>query len=144
MKEYEREAILDRIDRDSATVGVSIPEHITMQGEEIDLQEQVMSFMTATSLDESEDQARQALLLAVRQERNELVDRIEHVVETHEEADAVAERVIGLNRALSVLSAIGTDEDIESAMEAHAVADMQRWISFVKEAKGGIDRGIGR
>jgi hypothetical protein len=39
MKEYQRKQLLERIDREGATVGVQIPERIEVQGEEIDLQQ---------------------------------------------------------------------------------------------------------
>jgi hypothetical protein len=38
---FERKQLLERIQRESATVGATIPDEITVQGEEIDLQQLV-------------------------------------------------------------------------------------------------------
>ena len=39
MKEFERKQTLERINREGATVGASIPDRIAVQGEEVALQE---------------------------------------------------------------------------------------------------------
>lgn len=144
MKEYEREAILDRVDRDSATVGAAIPEEIVLDGESVVLRELVADLSTQSDLSESDREQVQALVIALRQKRAALVSRIEESIEDRETADRVADRIIGVNRALSVLAGIDETETIEAAMQAQSVADTQRWISFVKEAKGGIERGLDR
>lgn len=38
MKEYERKGLLERVNREAATVGAEIPEAIEIQGEPIELQ----------------------------------------------------------------------------------------------------------
>lgn len=144
MKEYERQAILDRVDRDSATVGAAIPEEIVLDGESVVLRELVADLSTQSDLSESDREQVQALVIALRQKRAALVSRIEESIEDRETADRVADRIIGVNRALSVLAGIDETETIEAAMQAQSVADTQRWISFVKEAKGGIERGLDR
>ncbi|MEF8938095.1 MAG: DUF5788 family protein, partial [Halovenus sp.] len=39
VREFERKQLLERIQREGATVGASIPDEISIQGEEIDLQQ---------------------------------------------------------------------------------------------------------
>ena len=39
MKEYERKQLLERVEREGATVGADIPETIDVQGESVDLRE---------------------------------------------------------------------------------------------------------
>ena len=130
--------------RESATVGAIIPERTTLDGEEIRLRDRVLSLATAAELSASEQEEITVLSKALRSKRNEIETTIAEESIDRGDADALAEHAIGISRALSVLGKAGTDEDIEDAMNTQKVADTQRWISFVKEAKGGIDRGLDR
>ncbi|MGK2230106.1 MAG: hypothetical protein ACI9QA_000256 [Methanobacteriota archaeon] len=130
MKEYEREALLDRADRDSASVGVRIPQTVELDGEELALAEYVFE-ARAGDTDGDDIKEKKKLL---RRRRNALLDEIRDEDMTYDEGEEIVERVAGIDRALNVLQ--GTGEGIEAEAQAKEKADAKRWQSFVKKVKG--------
>ena len=128
MKEYEREALLDRADRDSVSVGVRVPETVELEGDEFALADYVFEARAG----EADDVKEKKKLL--RRRRNDLLDRIREDDMTYEEGERVVERVAGIDRALNVLQ--GTGEGIEAEARAKEKADAKRWQNFVKKVKG--------
>ena len=128
MKEYEREALLDRADRDSVSVGTRIPRTVELDGDEFELADYVFEARAG----ERDDIKEKKKLL--RRRRNDLLDRIREDDLTYEEGEDVVERVAGIDRALNVLQ--GTGEGIEAEARAKEKADQKRWQNFVKKVKG--------
>ena len=128
MKEYEREALLDRADRDSVSVGTRIPRTVELDGDEFELADYVFEARAG----ERDDIKEKKKLL--RRRRNDLLDRIREDDLTYEEGEEVVERVAGIDRALNVLQ--GTGEGIEAEARAKEKADQKRWQNFVKKVKG--------
>jgi hypothetical protein len=128
MKEYEREALLDRADRDSVSVGTRIPRTVELDGDEFELADYVFE---ARAGEEDDIKEKKKLL---RRRRNDLLDRIREDNLTYEEGEDIVERVAGIDRALNVLQ--GTGEDIEAEARAKEKADQKRWQNFVKKVKG--------
>lgn len=128
MKEYEREALLDRADRDSVSVGTRIPRTVELDGDEFELADYVFEARAG----ERDDIKEKKKLL--RRRRNDLLDRIREEDLTYEEGEDVVERVAGIDRALNVLQ--GTGEGIEAEARAKEKADQKRWQNFVKKVKG--------
>jgi hypothetical protein len=135
MKEFERKQLLERIDREGATVGASIPETITVQGEEINLQEFVFEIRRRESIPPGErervDQAKRNL----RRERLQRRQRIERGEVSYEEGERIVESIIGLDRALSALEDLG-DTDVEGEARRQEAMDQKRWMNFLKKALG--------
>lgn len=125
MDDHARDALLDRIDRESATVGAEIPETISLEGESIALADRITSGETDASLRPRLRRERTRLREAIAEDR---VDR--------ETAETYVDRIAGLDRALAHLEG---DGDIEGAAERAARADRQRWRSFVREVRGEND-----
>ena len=128
MKEYKREALLDRADRDSVSVGTRIPRTVELDGDEFELADYVFEARAG----ERDDIKEKKKLL--RRRRNDLLDRIREDDLTYEEGEDVVERVAGIDRALNVLQ--GTGEGIEAEARAKEKADQKRWQNFVKKVKG--------
>ncbi|MFB6132777.1 MAG: DUF5788 family protein [Halanaeroarchaeum sp.] len=135
MKEYERKRLLERIGRDGATVGASVPETIDLDGEAFELQ----SFVFETRrLDEVPPEHRERIeavkkrLRAARQERRR---RIEHGEVSREEGEELADAIVGIDRALNALESLGST-DLEAEARAAETADRKRWLSFLKKALG--------
>ncbi|MFP4174736.1 MAG: DUF5788 family protein [Halobacteriales archaeon] len=130
MKEYERETLLDRADRDSVSVGVRIPETVELDGEEFELAEYVFE-VRGGEVDPDDVKEKKKLL---RRRRNALLDEIREGDLTYDEGEGIVENVAGINRALNVLQ--GTGEGIEAEARAKEKADASRWSNFVKKVKG--------
>ena len=133
MKEYERQSLLDRVNRDGSTVGASIPEHIEVQGDPMSLRREIWSLRN-----ESHDTTarRRELTIALRRERSARLQRLETDAISRASGVDLAESIIGIDRALEVLSGIAEDEDIESEIHRREVAETERWHAFLTQARG--------
>jgi hypothetical protein len=144
MREFERKQLLERVDREAATVGASIPAVVDLQGEEFELREFVFEVKKTESVpaDRREDVEEAKKLL--RRERLQRRQRLEDGDVTREEGERLVEGIIGLDRALNALESLGTT-NLEAEIEASERADKKRWFSFLKEALGNDDNeGIKR
>lgn len=144
MKPYEREALLERVDRESATIGTSIPERLVLDGDPVALKERIVTLQRRESLSDEDEADRDALLVALRGKRLELRDRLEHGDIDRETGETLVEEIVAIDRARAALRAVGTDTDIEEEIREQEVADAERWRSFVKRTRGGLDRSLGR
>ncbi|KAB7514744.1 hypothetical protein DM867_06415 [Halosegnis rubeus] len=141
MQEYEREILLERIGRESATVGASIPDRIDVQGEEVDLQEFVFEIKRRDTIPDGERERVERAKKNLRRERLQRKQRIEG--ETDEElafieGEQLAEDIIGIDRALAALESL-RPTDIEGERERQETADTKRWLNFLKQALGHED-----
>jgi len=135
---YERKQLLERVDREGATVGADIPETITIQGEPIDLQEFVFEIKRRETIPPGE---RERVEQAKRNLRRERTDRLELIEEgdiDREEGERLAQSIIGIDRALNALERLGPT-DLEREQQAKQAADQKRWMSFLKKALGRED-----
>ncbi|KAB7519370.1 DUF5788 family protein [Halosegnis rubeus] len=141
MQEYEREILLERIGRESATVGASIPDRIDVQGEEVDLQEFVFEIKRRDTIPDGERERVERAKKNLRRERLQRKQRIEG--ETDEElafteGEQLAEDIVGIDRALAALESL-RPTDIEGERERQETADTKRWLNFLKQALGHED-----
>jgi hypothetical protein len=146
VKEFERKQLLERIEREGATVGADIPESITVQGENIDLQEFVFEIRRRETVPAGERERVEQAKRNLRRERLQRKQRIEDEDEdiSFEEGEALAQTIIGIDRALNALEQLG-HVDIESEAKAKKAADRKRWMKFLQKALGHADddSGIG-
>jgi hypothetical protein len=150
MREFERKQLLERVDRESATVGASIPDEIDVQGERLALQSFVFEVKRHDSVPSD---LREEVEHAKRQLRRERIERREKLEDgdiTREEGEELANAIIGIDRALHALESLGPTS-VEAEAEAAERADQKRWLSFLKDALGQSDRdsssgpgGVGR
>ena len=145
MKEYERKQLLERIERDGATVGVDIPDWIEVQGEAVDLREFVVEIKRRETVPSGERERVERAKKNLRRERLQRKQRIEDDDISREEGEQLAQAVIGIDRALNALESLGPT-DLEAEMEAQERADTQRWMNFLEKALGSESdsHGIGR
>ena len=144
VKEFERKQLVERIDRDGATVGVRIPDRVEVQGEEVELRDFVFEIKRRDTVPPGE---RDRVERAKRNLRRERLERRE-VIEAGEvgfaEGERIADAIVGINRALEALENLDSSS-IEREAEAQKAADTKRWMSFLKQALGQEDvssRGI--
>ena len=135
MKEYEREILLERIGRESATVGADIPDRIDVQGEEIDLRTFVFEIKRRDTIPSGERERVDRAKKTLRRERLQRKQRIEEGELTFEEGEELAAAIIGIDRALNALESLGTT-DIEAEEQRNEAADTKRWMNFLKQALG--------
>ena len=142
LKEFERKQLLERIEREAATVGASIPAEITIQGNEIELQQFVFEIRRRETVPPGEHQRVERAKKNLRRERLQRKQRIETGEITRAEADRLVTSIIGIDRALTELDSLGP-ANVEAEATAQETADQKRWMRFLKQALGHSDEDTG-
>ena len=147
MKDFERKQLLERIERESATIGVEIPDEIEVQGEEIDLHSFVFEIKRRDTIPAGERERVDTAKRNLRRERLQRKQRIEDddAEITWAEGDELANSIIGIDRALDALEQLGP-ANLEQEEQAQKAADKKRWMKFLQKALGNeeADSGTGR
>lgn len=140
MEEYEREILLERIGKEGATVGASIPGRVTVQGDEVDLREFVFEVKRRETIPPGERERVERAKRNLRRERLERKQRIEEGDLSFEEGEELAASIVGIDRALHALESLGPT-DLETEAERQETADRKRWTKFLKQVLGRDDDG---
>jgi len=127
-----RAALVERVNRQSATVGATTPETITINDTVIDLHE----FLIETrNLPEIPPGTKDLVSTAKRRLKTERTERVERL-KTEESlseaaAETLAEEIIGLDRARNALDGVYRPDYGE---ETHnmTIDDYKRWLGFVE------------
>ena len=145
VKDFERKQLLERIGRESATLGADIPDEIEVQGETIELQSFVFEIKRRDTIPPGERERVDRAKRNLRRERMDREERIEDGEISYEEGDELADSIIGIDRALEALEQLGP-ADIEQEQQVKETADKKRWMKFLKKALGheAADSGTGR
>ncbi|CAI48519.1 uncharacterized protein NP_0856A [Natronomonas pharaonis DSM 2160] len=145
MQEYQRKQLLERIDREGATLGVDIPDRIEIQGEEVELREFVFEIKRRETVPAGERERVEQAKRNLRRERLERKERIEEGEIPFEEGERLADAIVGIDRALEALESLGP-ESVEAEAKRQQAADKKRWMDFLKKALGHDDDGpqVGR
>jgi hypothetical protein len=138
VKEYQQKQLLERVNREGATVGADIPERITVQGEEVNLREFVFEIKRRETIPPGERDRVERAKKNLRRERLQRVQRIERNEVSYEEGEALVESVVGIDRALNALEQL-RPADLEREAEAQRAADRKRWMKFLRQALGRDD-----
>ncbi|MFC6904672.1 DUF5788 family protein [Halalkalicoccus tibetensis] len=135
MQEYERKQLLERVNKEGATIGASIPEEIDVQGERVELRDFVFEIKRRETIPEGERDRVERAKRNLRKERLERLELIEEGEISREEGERLAESIIGIDRALEGLQQLGP-ADLENEVRAQEVADKKRWTRFMRQALG--------
>mgnify|MGYP007039238576 FL=1 len=138
MREFERKQLVERIDRDGATIGVRIPDRVEVQGEEVELRDFVFEIKRRDTVPPGERDRVDRAKLNLRRERLERRRLIEEGKVSFEKGEQIADGVVGIDRALEALESLGA-ASVEREIEAQKAADTKRWMSFLKQALGKED-----
>jgi len=138
VQEYERKRLLERIEREGATVGSDIPETVEVQGETVELRSFVFEVKRRERVPSGEADRVERAKRNLRRERLQRKQRIEDGDITREEGERIAESIVGIDRALNALESLGPT-DIEAEQAATETADKKRWVRFLRQALGNDD-----
>jgi hypothetical protein len=138
VREFERKQLVERIDRDGATVGVRIPDRVEVQGEEVELRDFVFEIKRRDTVPPGERDRVDRAKRNLRRERLERRRLIEEGEVSFEEGERIADGVVGIDRALEALESLGA-ASVEREVEAQKAADTKRWMSFLRQALGEED-----
>ncbi|MDZ5812608.1 DUF5788 family protein [Halorubrum sp. AD140] len=140
MKEYERKGLLERVNREAATVGAEIPEEIEIQGESIDLRSFVFEIKRRDSVPPGERDRVERAKRNLRRERIERLEPIEENEVSYERGEELAASIVGIDRALEALEGLNAP-DPETEAKRKEAADRKRWMRFLRKALGRDDAG---
>jgi len=139
VKAFERERLLERVDREGATVGGRIPAQVELEDGTFDLRDFVFEVKRRDELDaDVREQVTEVVksLRRARLSRRATIEAGEVPVETGER---LADEILGIDRALTALGSL-EPTDLEAEAAAHERADQERWLSFLGQVRGR-DRG---
>lgn len=132
MDEAERERLLDRVDRSTATIGAQIPDAVSIGDAEIDLAELIVETRRVdgipTEYEEEVDAARRAL----REERTQKAERLASAELTTEEGEALADAIVGIDRALNALENLRAPSYADQHQRT-TIEDQKRWVNYLQE-----------
>jgi len=144
VKEFQRKQLLERVEREGATVGASIPETIEVQGESVDLRAFVFEIKRRETVPPGERERVERATRNLRRERLQRRQRLEDADLTFEEGETLVDAIVGIDRALHALENLGP-ADIDQETKRQAAADRKRWMTFLRQVLGReADSGTGR
>jgi hypothetical protein len=144
VKEFERKQLIERIEKEGATVGADIPETIEVQGETVDLREFVFEIKRRETVPAGERERVERAKKNLRRERLQRKQRLDEEAPTlsFEEGEEIVTAIIGIDRALNALEGLGPT-DLEQEETAREAADRKRWMQFLRKALGREDSESG-
>jgi hypothetical protein len=140
VNEHDREALLERVERESATVGVELPERITVQGEPVELRSFVLAVNSRETVPPGEAERVERAKRNLRRERLQRKQRLEDGDITREAGEQLVEAIVGLDRALNALESLGST-DLEAESRREEKLDERRWMNFLNQVLGKKDGG---
>lgn len=142
MQPYERKQLLERIEREGATVGAAIPERLRLDSEEVPLRSWVFEVRADESGVDPPIPEMKRRLRSARRQKLELLQDDEAVAEVSwDRGVELVEEIVGIDRALNAIAE--SDSDIEAEMQARELADRRRWRNFLERALGRDDEPQG-
>lgn len=132
MDEKECERYLSKIDRDSLTVGVEIPEYIETEDAEIPIKQIIFGSDDSSSVSDIDIMS---IKRRLRSERNRLVEKIEECrIESRSEADIIVDKVSKIDRSLNAITDT-TDVSIEKEMKRKERIREKKWKDFLEKVR---------
>jgi hypothetical protein len=131
----DRENYLIKLKKEFAYAGVSIPEHVSVEGEQVRLRSYVLEIskkkgkMTPADLAEAD-----RIAALVRKKRNAIVRKIGSGDLTGDEAESLFRTATGLGRALDTLDrAREAKTSVADAARKAKLEEGRRWLGMVKK-----------
>lgn len=129
----ERQELLNKIDRDSLTLGVSVPDQMEVQGRVIPLQKIVFEVCSANEVPDKFNINILTVKRILRREMNDCTDTIQNEQISYNTGQELVTKVGQIQRALNVLESPNEESDLESETKLSQGKDMKRWQNFVQK-----------
>jgi hypothetical protein len=130
MNDEQRRRLLGRVQRPSGTVGEDIPEEITVQGTELDLNEFVFGCKRLDSIPESERERIEAVKRKLKRERLERKQRIADADVSYAEGERLVRTIRGIDRAVNALEGLDSP-DIGEELRQKKLEDARELLEIV-------------
>lgn len=130
MDTAERRDLLERANRQSATIGQELPDRITVGDDDLHLEEFIIETRKVEGIPDDARPLLRETEQELTNERKRLVERLESAPIDREEGEAIVEQIVGIDRASNALRSLRRDRfgsNVQSAtLEGH-----ERWLEFV-------------
>ncbi|WP_254766287.1 DUF5788 family protein [Salinilacihabitans rarus] len=135
MDESERRELLKQVNRQSATVGRDIPDTITVGDEELPLEEFLIETRKVKGIPDDAKPLVRETQRKLSRERERLADRLRSEPLDREEAEEVADTIVGIDRALNALRSL-RGRGFAAEARSSSIDDYKRWVDFMKSVRG--------
>lgn len=144
MKPYERKRLLERVEREGATVGATIPETVSLDGEPLALRDFVFETKRVETVPAEQRERVNEVVTRLRRERLSRKQRLSDDPDLDvTSGERLAQEIIGIDRALNALESL-EQTDLEAEHRRAEQADKKRWLSFLKQALGHDEAEVSR
>lgn len=133
MREYDRTVLLERLEREGATIGATMPSAVEVDAEVHAVRAPVLDLVDRDELSDSDRERAQALARTLRRARSDRVNRLRTGDLDFDAGEAVVDEVAGIDRALNALGQLDAPGLAEQVQERERV-DSERWLAFLREA----------
>lgn len=134
MDDAEREALIQRVNKQGSTIGAKIPEIITIDDKEIELAEFIIEARKIEQLPPAAEEILNQAKRTFRTERASRMERLETAELDRETAERLADEINGIDRALNALETI-RHPDYGEQTKTSTLDDHKRWLGFLKQIK---------
>jgi hypothetical protein len=132
VSESRRRELLNRIGRQTATIGQRIPETIDVDGEPFELRAFVMETKSQGAIPPSKRESVRAVRSKLKRERERRTSRLESAPLSEDEATRLADTILGLERAVTALGNL-SEPDFDGRSAEADLQGTRRWIEFVDQ-----------
>jgi len=132
MDDDTRAALIERVNRQGATIGAKTPETITIDGREIDLQAFLIETRELSEIPPGTKELVSTAKQRLHGERERRLDRLKND-ESLDEATAkeLADEIVGIDRARNALDNVYRP-DYSTEVRSATVDDYKRWLGFLE------------
>ncbi|ELZ21925.1 hypothetical protein C477_04779 [Haloterrigena salina JCM 13891] len=130
MNAADRRDLLERANRQSATIGQELPETITVGDDDLPLEEFLIETRKVEGIPDDAKPLVRETERELAAERKRLVERLESAPIDREEGEELVETIVGIDRARNALKSLQRERFGAEARSA-ALDDHERWLEFV-------------
>lgn len=135
MDDETRAELLERVNRQSATIGAKTPETITIDGQMVDLQEFIIETRELPEIPPGTKELVSTAKQRLRNERTKRVDRLKNDDSLDQEtAEELADEIVGIDRARNALDSLYRP-DYATDVRTADIDDYKRWLGFLESVQ---------
>ncbi|AWB27501.1 DUF5788 family protein [Halococcoides cellulosivorans] len=131
-----RSELIDRVQRRGSTIGQSIPRTVTIDGTELALKEFVWETKRQGVVPPDQRDRVRSVRASLTSKRDAMVNRLRSEELSVEEAERIADEIVGIDRAIAALKNL-REPDIAEADREHSIESSRRWVDFLDAIVGG-------
>jgi len=132
VSEQRRSELLDRISKRGATIGEQIPEEVTIDDQTIALRSFVWETKKQGVVPPEKRESVQEVRATLNRERDRLKNRLRTAAVSPDEAEELADTIVGLDRAISALKSL-REPDLKQHAHEEYVESNRRWVNFIDQ-----------